>query len=83
MPKSCNPAAFLDGVEKAANVFVLGREGAVEELKAVSFGTNEVGGLFDIEIFALPMDGGTGTVSIAGDGNYTGTSLCFAVNNIR
>lgn len=54
---SHNPAATLKDVEKAANVFVLGKPGKTEELKAVSFGTNDAGGVFDIEIYALPLKG--------------------------
>ena len=54
---SHNPAAKLKGVEKAANVFVLGKPGKTEELRAVSFGTNDVGGVFDIEVYELPLKG--------------------------
>ncbi|MBR0148365.1 MAG: hypothetical protein IJM23_04110 [Lachnospiraceae bacterium] len=55
---SHNPSASLAGVQKAANVFILGKDGGCEELRAISFGCKGVGGCFDIEIFSLPMEDG-------------------------
>ena len=59
---SHNPAASLPGIQKAANVFIIGKDGGCEELRAVSFGTKDVGGCFDIEVFSLPMEGDAGCV---------------------